>query len=811
MPHRLHWCFALVVLIAATLWSYRPALDADFIRFDDSAYIQANPPVATGLRLENVRWALTGYHTSNWHPLTWISHMIDVEVFGFDPRGHHAVNVALHLLNAVLLFLVMRALTQDAAPSLVVAAIFALHPANVESVAWIAQRKTLLCTLFALLSIGSYARYARGAGRGSYVVSLVCLALSLLSKGMFVTLPFGLLLLDYWPLRRAAFDSATEGAVTLRALARGWWKLVPEKFPFLLLSVATSVITVRVQQDSMSTVENYSIAARLGNVALAYVEYLHTFFAPFHLAVFYPLYPEGLTFRLVLSCVALLVAITIGMGWLGLRHRYLLVGWLWFLGTLVPVIGLVQVGMQSMADRYVYVPFWGVAIALAWSAQDLLRLRPTSAVARAIAGAAVVLLLAGLALLTHRQSAKWQNEIGLFEDALANTERNWLAHGVLAERYFAQSNFPKTIEHCQEAAKYNRDMGTVRSTWGLALYESGSPDRALEQFELAVAQEPDNPVGYMNLGWIYTERGLYDQALARLATAARLIEPKTPAYTRKTIFANWATALAKSNRLQESREKFALALEIEPNEAALLRDAARIDVQLRDPARAIERLRRVLATDPADAEAAYLLASATALDGESNEAATLFGRALAQSPRQAIVTIDLARTLARQDRRDEAFGILDALLALPPPSEAADAQFVRSTVETQRAEIQLEASDYTAGIASLERAVSIWPDNYDANNRLAFLLATRAEPVLRDPTRAVTLAERATSARREFGSLATLAAAYAAAGRFPAAIEATREAQDLAVQANDALAIAALEQQRRLYVQAARDVSDAPK
>ncbi|MCX5737038.1 MAG: hypothetical protein NTZ61_00790, partial [Proteobacteria bacterium] len=260
---RFRWLVPAAVLIAATLWSYGPALDAEFIRFDDSAYIQANPPVATGLKLANVRWALTGYQSSNWHPLTWISHMIDVEVFGLEPRGHHAVNVALHLLNAVLLFLVLRSLTNDVAPSLFVAAVFALHPANVESVAWIAQRKTLLSTLFALLSIGSYARYARGGGRTPYLESLACLALSLLSKGMFVTLPFGLLLLDYWPLRRAAFETAEGSAITPRALARGWWKLLPEKLPFVLLSVATSVITLHAQQDSMSTVENFSIAARL--------------------------------------------------------------------------------------------------------------------------------------------------------------------------------------------------------------------------------------------------------------------------------------------------------------------------------------------------------------------------------------------------------------------------------------------------------------------------------------------------------------------------------------------------------------------
>ena len=801
----------LAALIGATLWSYRPALDAEFIRFDDSAYIQTNPPVATGLRLENVRWALTGYQSSNWHPITWISHMIDVEVFGLEPRGHHAVNVVLHLLNVALLFVVLRRLTNDAAPSLFVAALFALHPANVESVAWIAQRKTLLSTLFALLSIGSYASYARGGGRSRYVASVLCLALSLMSKGMFVTLPFGLLLLDYWPLRRAAFETAPGRAITPAALLRGWWKLLPEKVPFALLAVAASIITLDAQRDSMSTVDNYSIAARLGNVALSYVEYVHTLFAPFHLAVFYPLDPEGLTPRLVFACLAVLLATTVGFVWLGLRRRYLLVGWLWFLGTLVPVIGLVQVGMQSMADRYVYVPYWGLGVALAWAAQDLLRSRPAATALRTAIGVVTVLLLAGLALLTHRQSETWHDEIGLFEHTLANTEHNWLAHGALAERYFARSDFPKAIEHCQEAAKYNRDMGTVRSTWGLALYETGFPDLALEQFELAVTQDPDNPVGFMNLGWIYTERGLYDLALARLANAARLTDHATPAATRKTIFANWASALAKTRRLQEAREKFGLALEIEPNEAALLRDAARVDLRLREPDAAIERLRRVLAADPADADAAYLLASALALRGDSAEAASHFERALASNPRQAVVTIDLARTLAGEDRRDEAIALLDALLAQPPPANDADARFVTSTVLTHRGEIALEHGDVAGAIAALDRAVAASPDAYDANNRLAFLLATAADPALRNPPRAIEVATRASGQRREYGSLATLAVAYAASGNPAAAIDTAREALDLATRAGDRTAVAALEKQLQLYTESQRRVSDAPK
>ncbi len=811
MSVRLRWIALLLVLCALTLASYEPAFEADFVHFDDTGYIQTNPPVATGLSLENLRWALTGVRLSNWHPITWISHMIDVELFGFDPRGHHAENIALHLLNIVLLFAVLRALTNDAVPSFVVAALFAVHPANVESVAWVAQRKTLLCALFALLSIRSYARYARGGGRIPYTASLGWLALSLLSKPMFVTLPFALLLLDYWPLRRSAFALAPDGRATLRGLLRGWLRLLPEKIPFAVLCVAVAAITIDAQQDSMSTIESYTIVERLGNVALAYVKYLGIFFAPRHLAVFYPLLPEQLTLRIVLACVALLVMITSSAVWLGLRRGYLLVGWFWFVGTLIPVIGLVQVGMQSMADRYVYVPFWGLAIAFAWSARDLLSARLPALAARALGATALALLLCGLALLTWRQTGKWHDGIRLFESAIANTEHNWIAHGVLAERYYALGNFQKTIEHCREAVKYNRDLGTIHSTYGLALFETGEPEQALAHFELATQQEPSNPVGSMNLGWFYIERGQYDVAIEHLRIAAERIGRTTPIYTRKMIYANWASALAKSNQLAASRKMYARALEVEPKSPDLLRDAARIDLQLGNAEGAAAGLRRALEIDAADLDASYLLASATLLLGLTDESAALLQRASTQDARKAVVAIDLARSLARQNRRDDAFRIVDALLALAPPTDPADARFVASALHTQRAEIALEAGDVAGAIASLDRAVALWPDDYDANNRLAFLLATSTDSRLRDPVRAVALAERAVGARREFGSLATLAAAYAAAGRLPDAVAAATEGQELATRANDARAVAALEQQRRLYSEAEARISDAPK
>ncbi len=810
MPSQRLWLLLLLGLCAFTVASYQPAFHAGFVNFDDTQYLQGASPVAGGLTREGVRWALTGYYGSNWHPLTWISHMADVELFGYELGWHHAENVALHVLNVVLLFLVLRSLTGTPGPSLAVAALFALHPVDVESVAWIPQRKTLLSTLFALLSIYSYARYARGGGLRSYALSLLWLGMSLASKSMFVTLPFALLLLDYWPLQRPAFDSAS-GRTTLVALVRGWLRLLPEKIPYALLSACVMWITLDAQKDAMSSIDMLPLSERLANVSVAYVKYLGIFFAPRKLAAFYPLRPESLAPTVVLASAALLVAITMAAVWFGLRRRFLLVGWLWFLGTLIPVIGLVQVGRQALADRYAYVPFWGLAIAVVWSARNLLASRWPAATARAIGVAVLMPLLCLLAVLTWRQTRVWHDGIRLFESAVANTQDNWLAHGALAERYYAKSEFQKAIEHSQEALRFKRDVGAVRSTYGLALYATGQPDKALEQFELAVLQDPDNPIGYMNLGWIQIERGNYDTAIERLAAGAAKISHTTPLYTRKMIYANWANALVKTDQLPAARRMYVRALEIEPHAPPVVRDIARVDLQLGDTDAAVTGLRKALEMDATDLDTEYLLAAAVLLQGHPDEAAALFAKAAAQDPRKVVVAIDFARGLAHQGHRDQAFRILDALLAIPPPPDAADASFVASTVETQRAEIELEGSDAAAAIASLERALSIWPDNYDANNRLAFLLATSGDPALRDANRAVTLAERATAARREFGSLATLAAAYAAAGRLPAAIQITKEAQGLAAKANDARAVTALERQERLYSQAAGGVIEAPQ
>ena len=703
------WPLAAAALLAATVASYAPVFDAGFVNYDDMAYVQHNEHVSGGLKLAEVRWALTGYESSNWHPLTWISHMVDVELFGFEPRGPHVVNLVLHVLNVALLFGVLRSLTGDPLPSFGVAALFALHPANVESVAWIAQRKTLLCALFMLLSIGAYASWVRGGGLRRYLASLGLFGLAMASKPMIVTFPFALLLLDWWPLRRAAFAEGPDGRVSLAGFVRGFLRLVPEKLPFFALCGVLALITLDAQQNAMSPLEKYTLESRLSNVAISYVGYLGTFAWPDRLAVFYPLYPERQTAAEIAGCAALLAALTAAAVFLGLRRRHLLFGWFWYLGTLVPVIGLVQVGAQSMADRYVYIPFWGLACAVAWSLAEALRARPLAPPARAAAAALAVAALAVLGTLTYRQSAHWKDGLTLFSSALANTEDNYLAHSVLAERFYADSEFERSIEHSVEAAKSHRNMGAVRSTYGLALYNLGRRAEALEQFKLAAEQEPDNPLGYMNLGWFEAERGRYDQALADLATAAARIWRRR---SRTRSGRPTRTGPTRSRRRDGSRRRARSTRSRwrwTPRTSRVLRDAARIDLQLRDPERATARLRRVAGARAGRRRRALAPRVRGAARGRGRRAAL---RARARARAATGARRDRARADARQAGARRTRPRPSSRRCSPsrrPPTRRMRASSPRTRARTWARSASRRATCRGA-MAELDRALAVDPD-----------------------------------------------------------------------------------------------------
>jgi len=439
---RLKWDLRYVlvwVLGLGTAGIYWQVQFADFVHFDDFVYIAQNPDVLHGITPDSILWAFTKSH---WHPLTWLSHMLDVEICGIDPRGHHITNVLIHSANTVLLFLALGRLTGQWLPSGFVAALFGVHPLQVESVAWVAQRKTLLCGLFWLLCLSVYGTFARRSSRVSYLLMVLFFILGLMSKWMIVTLPFVLLLLDYWPLARLQISGENVSAGEI-------WPRVEEKFPLLILAASGCIIAYFGQTSigAVQTLNDFPLGHRLANALISYIVYVVKFFWPGSLAVFYP-YPLSIPAWKTAAALAAFVLVTYGAVVTAGKRPYVLVGWFWFLGTLVPVIGIVQVGMQAMADRYAYLPMIGLCILMVWGMHDLLsRWRYGSFAFGAVLGVFVLTLM----LSAHRQVGYWANSVSLFQHAQEVTTGNYLAHNNLGVALMERGRIEEAAVQFQRA------------------------------------------------------------------------------------------------------------------------------------------------------------------------------------------------------------------------------------------------------------------------------------------------------------------------------------------------------------------------
>jgi hypothetical protein len=471
----------LAGLVLAVAWLYAPALEFAFLSYDDPVYVTRNPHLAAGFSWEALRWAFTEAYAGNWHPLTWLSHMVDVAWFGMEPAGHHAVNIALHGTNTALVFVALRALTGRPGRSLAVAALFAVHPLQIESVAWIAERKNLLSTSFGLLAITAYAGYARHGGAQRLALVTACMAASLLAKAMWVTLPFLLLLLDVWPLERRT----------------SLWQRVREKWPLFALSIAASLTTYAFQQraGAMEPAADLPGLARLAHLPLAYAGYLFRACWPLDLAVLYPhpLLPDGATvpWAEVILAAALGVGLT-GLAMLAFRRGRpaLLIGWLWFVGMLVPVSGIVQVGWQGLADRYAYVPLIGLLTAVVWGvAEAFERLPRRRAVPVAIA--ATGLLSLALASATRAQLGFWRNSPALFERALSVTGPNPVVRNELGIALGAERRYVAAREQFEIAATLAPRWSVPLLNLGSLLRTQGRPSEALPYLERSIALDPD--------------------------------------------------------------------------------------------------------------------------------------------------------------------------------------------------------------------------------------------------------------------------------------------------------------------------------
>jgi Flp pilus assembly protein TadD len=504
-----------LVLAAAIVVCFRQVRNFDFINYDDNNYVYENQHVLGGLTRDGIAWAFTTGHAANWHPLTWLSLMSDYQLFGSNPGWFHLVNVFLHIANALLLFAVLKKMTDSLWPSAFVAAAFALHPLHVESVAWISERKDVLSTLFWLLTLAAYASYVKRPTAIRYLVTLVIFAAGLLAKPMLVTLPFVLLLLDYWPLNRLMPQTIKtvgrqlpkSAAADRRAVA---YRLIIEKVPFFVLAAVSSVITFLVQRSggAVPDVALLPLKTRVANAFLSYARYMEKMAWPQNLTVFYPFDADSFPFWQIALCAALLLGISFFVVRLGRNHKYLPVGWFWFVGTLIPVIGLVQVGNQAFADRYTYIPYIGLFIMIAWGIPDLLRVtRPVGAglkpaLSAAVVGVSMLVVLTALGICTYRQSSYWKNSPTLFSHALEVTQNNFVAYYGLADYWRKQGKVALAIEYFKKAIQIKPASAIAHGNLGEAFLAERKFKDALGQVKRALEIEPNNPEAKNNLAWI---------------------------------------------------------------------------------------------------------------------------------------------------------------------------------------------------------------------------------------------------------------------------------------------------------------------
>ncbi len=588
-----------LLLVAATLAFYNPIVHNQFIEFDDRLYIRQNPQVQSGLTWSTVKWSFTTFSYGNWHPLTWLSHAVDCQVFHLNPVGHHYINLLLHAANAVLLFLLLRQATGFTWSSLVVGALFALHPVNVESVAWAAERKNVLSTLFFLLALHAYGRYARAGGRYLYFAVALFFALGLMAKPQVVTLPFVLLLWDYWPLERMGARAAPAGLPAPPA-PRSFAYLVWEKLPLFVLAAADSVVTVLAQRagGAIRAVTEVSASARLENVFVSYVRYIGKAFWPSRLAPMYPHPGNSLPGWQVAGAAALLLLVSaLVLHWRD--RRYLFVGWFWFLGTLVPMIGIITVGEQSMADRYAYIPFIGLFVAVVWTLNawtlNTWALRAASSERRIrsawLAGAAILVVFI-LGCLTYRQLGYWRDDETLWRYTLSVTERNFMAHDNLAIALAKQGRIEEAIVEFRSATALHQYPPSQILT--LAFYELrvGRPQEAIEECDsvLRASADPldpkDQATAWSELGQAHLQLRHYEQAAESYQNALRLSPENGMA-----LIGSGLLALRREQPSMAVAE-FAQAVKIDPS-----------DVNFLLLAQALRRAGRAAEADSAAAEA----------------------------------------------------------------------------------------------------------------------------------------------------------------------------------------------------------------
>jgi protein O-mannosyl-transferase len=536
-------CLFLALAVAAV---FGQTVDHDFVNYDDQVYVYENPEVAQGLSAQGIGWAMNVGYAANWHPLTWLSHMADCQLYGLKPGGHHVTSVVLHAATAILLFWVLWQMTGQLWPSAFVAAVFAVHPLRVESVAWVAERKDVLSGFFFMLTLWVYLGYVRHSfSWPRYLTVLVVFALGLMAKPMLVTLPFVLLLLDYWPLGRVTFPLPKSDRFSKLL------KLVVEKAPLFALSAGSCVLTSVAQTGALARLEALPLSTRVANAVVSYVAYLGQFFHPIDLSVFYPYPSGGLPDWKVAAALLVLTGISAGAVVCWRRFPCLLVGWLWYLGMLVPVIGVVQVGAQAMADRYTYLPQIGLCIALAWGVVGLTSAWPNRAWVLGITAALIILALMGMA---WQQTTYWRDPPTLWARALQCNAANWVAHNDLGGYLSKHGHVDKAIEHFQATLEIQPDNVDAHVSLGAALASLGHLDEAIGHYQDALATDKNCAEAHFNLGVAWARQNRLDDAITQYEEALKSDPNLADAH------ANLGVALELCGRTDEALTHYRTAL-----------------------------------------------------------------------------------------------------------------------------------------------------------------------------------------------------------------------------------------------------------
>ena len=535
-----------LLLIAAILITYWQVKDFDFICFDDKPYVTENRHVQTGLTIKGFTWAFTTFHASNWHPLTWLSHMLDCELYGLNPMGHHWTSLQIHIANTLLLFFILQYMTGALWRSAFVAALFALHPLHVESVAWVAERKDVLSTFFGMLALLAYCRYAKQPSLAKYLLIILFFSMGLMAKPMLVTLPFLLLLLDFWPLKRFRFVTVS--------------RLVLEKIPLLVPVIISSCLTFIAQQSTgaVKPLESFSLTVRIANAFVSYASYVVKAIWPHNLTVFCP--HPGNTLPLWQFFVAILLVG--GASVLAIRslkkYPYIAVGLFWYLGTLVPVIGLVQVGDQAMADRYTYIPLIGLFIIVSWGFSDLLTGRHYQKIVLTLFA---VIILSALTVSTFFQLGYWRNSVALFERAVSITENNCMAHNNLGAVLLKKGKFDKAVLHIKESLRIEPGCKAALYNLGAALSAQGKFDEAVLHYNYLLNINLKDAIVHNNMADVLSAQGKLDEAVLHYNKALKINSDHADAHC------SLGSLLARQNKFKEAMFHLAEAIRINPDYA----------------------------------------------------------------------------------------------------------------------------------------------------------------------------------------------------------------------------------------------------